>query len=194
MAAEGAKPAFGGASSSQGKGASGQVFKQIEGLMNEDLVKSMGGIFQFNLKGICFLLILSVPINFFLMNRGVKTFNLHIIGTFIIMHGIWNFLLWFFYMKRWQTCFVAPLHQFVILSVHLFVILSVHLSIILSVHLSVILSVHLPVNLFVILSVHLSLILSVHVFQSIFDFISPCGYVCPSFSDSISPSVCDSVC
>ena len=48
---QGGRPAFGGSSRPQGKGATAQVFKQIESLLGEDLVKSMGGIFQFNLKG-----------------------------------------------------------------------------------------------------------------------------------------------
>ncbi|KAL4235783.1 Hydroxysteroid dehydrogenase-like protein 2 [Mactra antiquata] len=52
---QGGKPAFGVGSSSTKSdtpaGATFQVFKQIEGLMNEDLVKSINGVFQFNLKG-----------------------------------------------------------------------------------------------------------------------------------------------
>lgn len=49
---QGGKPVFGGgATASKPAGASSQVFKQIEGLMSEDLVKSIGGIFQFNIKG-----------------------------------------------------------------------------------------------------------------------------------------------
>lgn len=49
---QGGKPAFSGASKeAPAAGATSQVFKQIESLMNEELVKSINGIFQFNLKG-----------------------------------------------------------------------------------------------------------------------------------------------
>lgn len=51
MVEQGAKPAFGGASQQVQAGATFQVFKQLESMLNEDLVKSVGGIFKFDLKG-----------------------------------------------------------------------------------------------------------------------------------------------
>lgn len=46
---EGAKPAFG--SSSGGAQGPQKTFTQIEQMLSEDLVSSVGGVFQFNLKG-----------------------------------------------------------------------------------------------------------------------------------------------
>lgn len=49
---QGGKPAFGGAS--KGAAAGGdtfKVFKQLESLLNEELVKTVGGVFKFDLKG-----------------------------------------------------------------------------------------------------------------------------------------------
>jgi hypothetical protein len=49
MAEEGATPAFGGSSSSSGGPAA--TFQTLKTILNEDLVKSTGGVFQFNLSG-----------------------------------------------------------------------------------------------------------------------------------------------
>lgn len=48
---QGGKPAFGGSSQHVQGGATFQVFKQLESMVNEDLVKSVGGVFKFDLKG-----------------------------------------------------------------------------------------------------------------------------------------------
>ncbi|XP_052777096.1 hydroxysteroid dehydrogenase-like protein 2 [Mya arenaria] len=49
----GGKPAFmtGSGAKPQGSGDSAKVFTQLEALMSEDMVKSIGGVFQFNLQG-----------------------------------------------------------------------------------------------------------------------------------------------
>ncbi|KAH3693716.1 hypothetical protein DPMN_081156 [Dreissena polymorpha] len=50
--AGGLKPAFGGAPKAvQADSVVGKVFKQIEAMMSEDMVKSINGVFQFNLTG-----------------------------------------------------------------------------------------------------------------------------------------------
>ena len=51
MEQEGATPAFGGGSKTTGSSGPTKTFQQIKALMSEDLVKSIGGIFQFNLSG-----------------------------------------------------------------------------------------------------------------------------------------------
>ena len=51
MEEKGAKPAFGGGSKTAASGPA-QTFSAIEGLLSEDLVSSMNGVFQFNLTGI----------------------------------------------------------------------------------------------------------------------------------------------
>ena len=48
---QGGKPAFGGQAKEPQGGATFQVFKQLESMVNEDLVKSVGGVFKFDLKG-----------------------------------------------------------------------------------------------------------------------------------------------
>ena len=48
---QGGKPAFGGANKEAQGGSTLQVFKQLDNMINEDLVKSVGGVFKFELKG-----------------------------------------------------------------------------------------------------------------------------------------------
>ena len=48
---EGGKPAFGGGSKASVARGPAKTFQQIQALLSEDLVKSIGGIFQFNLSG-----------------------------------------------------------------------------------------------------------------------------------------------
>lgn len=50
MEEKGGTPAFGGGSKSAAGGPA-QTFSAIEGLLSEDLVSSMNGVFQFNLTG-----------------------------------------------------------------------------------------------------------------------------------------------
>lgn len=51
MEQQGAKPAFGDGSKTEVSGGPAKTFQQIQALLNEELVKSIGGIFQFNLSG-----------------------------------------------------------------------------------------------------------------------------------------------
>ncbi|XP_045158567.1 hydroxysteroid dehydrogenase-like protein 2 [Mercenaria mercenaria] len=48
---QGGKPAFGESSKEAQGGETFQVFKQLEDMMTDDLVKSVGGVFKFDLKG-----------------------------------------------------------------------------------------------------------------------------------------------
>lgn len=51
MVEEGATPAFSGGSKTAASSGPAKTFQQIKGLLSEDLVKSIGGVFQFNLSG-----------------------------------------------------------------------------------------------------------------------------------------------
>ena len=51
MVEEGATPAFSGGSKTGASSGPAKTFQQIKSMLSEDLVKSIGGIFQFNLSG-----------------------------------------------------------------------------------------------------------------------------------------------
>ena len=51
MVEEGATPAFSGGSKTASSSGPAKTFDQIKSLLSEDLVKSIGGVFQFNLSG-----------------------------------------------------------------------------------------------------------------------------------------------
>ena len=53
MEEQGGKPAFGGDSKGSVTSGPAKTFQQIKALLSEELVKSIGGVFQFNLSGRC---------------------------------------------------------------------------------------------------------------------------------------------
>ena len=66
---EGGKPAFGGESKASVASGPAKTFQQIQALLSEDLVKSIGGIFQFNLSG-GFILYRCVKVSGLFLNSG----------------------------------------------------------------------------------------------------------------------------